>query len=119
VLRRVESRGVLETAHRLMNYCGNIYRYAVATGRAERDISSDLRGALPQKAFRFQDAEAKCSLTDIRTNLVRDLHRFESALVHARISRTYDRVRASMQPQVFLADSSALHIRVERVIHSI
>ena len=45
VLRRVESRGVLETAHRLMNYCGNIYRYAVATGRAERDISSDLRGA--------------------------------------------------------------------------
>ena len=47
VLRRVESRAVLETAHRLMNYCGNIYRYAVATGRAERDISSDLRGALP------------------------------------------------------------------------
>jgi integrase len=47
VMRRVESRGVLETAHRLMNYCGNIYRYAVATGRAERDISSDLCGALP------------------------------------------------------------------------
>ena len=47
VLRRVESRGVLETARRLMNYCGNIYRFAVATGRAERDISSDLRGALP------------------------------------------------------------------------
>ncbi len=46
VLRQVESRGVLETAHRLMNYCGNIYRYAVATGRAERDISADLRGAL-------------------------------------------------------------------------
>jgi hypothetical protein len=38
---------MLETAHRLMNYCGNIYRYAVATGRAERDVSSDLRGALP------------------------------------------------------------------------
>ncbi len=47
MLRGVESRGVLETAHRLMNYCGNIYRYAVATGRAERHISSDLRGALP------------------------------------------------------------------------
>ncbi len=43
--------GVLETAHRLMNYCGNIYRYAVATGRAERDISSDLRGALPPAAL--------------------------------------------------------------------
>jgi integrase len=52
VMRRVESRGVLETAHRLLNYCGNIYRYAVATGRAERDISSDLRGALPPSAPR-------------------------------------------------------------------
>lgn len=47
VLRRVESRGVLETAHRLMNYCSNIFRYAIATGRADRDISADLRGALP------------------------------------------------------------------------
>jgi integrase len=47
VLRRVESRGVLETAHRLMNYCSNIFRYAIATGRADRDISLDLRGALP------------------------------------------------------------------------
>ena len=47
VLRRVESRGVLETAHRLMNYCGNIFRYAIATGRADRDVSADLRGALP------------------------------------------------------------------------
>ena len=47
VLRRVESRGVLETAHRLMNYCGNIFRCAIATGRADRDISVDLRGALP------------------------------------------------------------------------
>ena len=52
VMRRVESRGVLETAHRLLSYCGNIYRYAVATGRAERDISSDLRGALPPSAPR-------------------------------------------------------------------
>jgi integrase len=59
LLRRVESRGVLETAHRLMNYCGNIYRYAVATGRAERDISSDLRGALPPSTPRHH-----ASLTD-------------------------------------------------------
>jgi integrase len=47
ILRRVESRGALETAHRLLNYCGSIFRYAIATGRAERDVSADLRGALP------------------------------------------------------------------------
>ncbi|CAE6816601.1 Prophage integrase IntS [Paraburkholderia aspalathi] len=47
VLRRVEARGALDTAHRVHQNCGQVFRYAVATGRAERDISSDLRGALP------------------------------------------------------------------------
>lgn len=47
VARRVESRGALDTAHRVLQTCGQIFRYAVATGRAERDPSGDLRGALP------------------------------------------------------------------------
>lgn len=46
-LRRVEDRGTIETAHRTLQICGQVYRYAVATGRAERDITPDLRGALP------------------------------------------------------------------------
>ncbi|MCX5832150.1 MAG: integrase arm-type DNA-binding domain-containing protein [Deltaproteobacteria bacterium] len=47
-LRRIESRGTLETAHRVRGLLGQVFRYAVATGRAERDPMSDLRGALPQ-----------------------------------------------------------------------
>nr|CCA83242.1 putative prophage integrase [blood disease bacterium R229] len=47
VCRRVESRGALDTAHRVLQTCGQIFRYAVATGRAERDPSGDLRGVLP------------------------------------------------------------------------
>lgn len=46
VLRRVEERGAIETSHRAMQNCGQIFRYAIATGRAERDPSADLRGAL-------------------------------------------------------------------------
>jgi len=46
-LRRVEDRGALETAHRALQNAGQVFRYAIATGRAERDISADLRGALP------------------------------------------------------------------------
>ena len=46
-IRRIEARGALETAHRVLQNCGQIWRYAVATGRATRDISQDLRGALP------------------------------------------------------------------------
>lgn len=47
VIRRIEDRGALETAHRALGDCGQVFRYAVATGRAERDPSGDLRGALP------------------------------------------------------------------------
>ena len=46
-LRRVESRGALETAHRVNQICGQVFRYAIATGRAERDPAADLKGALP------------------------------------------------------------------------
>jgi integrase len=47
VLRRIEAKGTLDTAHRTKQNCGQVLRYAVATGRAERDPSADLRGALP------------------------------------------------------------------------
>lgn len=45
-VRRIEDRGAIETAHRALQNCGQVFRYAIATGRAERDISADLRGAL-------------------------------------------------------------------------
>jgi integrase len=45
-LRKVEKRGVIETARRLRQICGQIFRYAVASGRAKHDPSADLRGAL-------------------------------------------------------------------------
>ncbi len=46
VLRRVEARGAVSTAHRIKQVCGQVFRYAIATGRASRDPSGDLRGAL-------------------------------------------------------------------------
>ena len=46
-VQRIEKRGALETAHRALGNCGQVFRYAVATGRAIRDPSGDLRGALP------------------------------------------------------------------------
>lgn len=53
-LRRIEARGAVETAHRALQNCGQIFRYAIATGRAERDTAADLRGALsPVKSTNF------------------------------------------------------------------
>ena len=46
VLRRIENRGAIETAHRIKSICGQVFRYSVATGRSRRDPTLDLRGAL-------------------------------------------------------------------------
>jgi integrase len=45
-LRKIEARGAIETAHRAKQTAGQIFRFAIATGRAERDPSADLKGAL-------------------------------------------------------------------------
>ena len=47
-LRKIESRGAIETAHRAKQTAGQIFRYAVSTGRSERDPSTDLKGALKE-----------------------------------------------------------------------
>lgn len=46
VLRRIEERGAIETAHRAASNCGQVFRYGVATGHLESDPTRDLRGAL-------------------------------------------------------------------------
>jgi integrase len=46
VLRRIEAKGISDTAHRTREVCRRVFRYAIATGRATRDITADLRGAL-------------------------------------------------------------------------
>lgn len=46
ILRRIEARGAMDTAHRMRFVCGQVFRYAIATGRAERDPAADLKGAL-------------------------------------------------------------------------
>jgi len=50
ILKRLEKKGVRDTAHRVRAVCGRVFRYAIATGRAGRDISADLKGALAPKA---------------------------------------------------------------------
>ena len=52
VLRKIEDRGAIDIAHRAKHTAGAIFRYAVATGRAERDPSRDLTGALRQRKVR-------------------------------------------------------------------
>lgn len=59
VLRRIEDAGKLETAHRVKQQCGQIFRYAVATGRAHRDVTADLRGAMAAPKVKHRAALIK------------------------------------------------------------
>lgn len=45
-LRRIEARGAVDSAHRAKQICGQVFRYGIATGRAERNPAADLLGAL-------------------------------------------------------------------------
>jgi integrase len=73
-MRRVESRGAIETAHRELQSVGQVFRYAVATGRAERDPTRDLRGALRPFLTRHMPA-----ITDPKRvgDLLRAIHVYE------------------------------------------
>ena len=77
-LRRIQARGALETAHRALQNLSQVFRYAVATGRALRDPAADLRGALPPvKVKHF------ASITDPKAigALLRDLDGYEGSFV--------------------------------------
>lgn len=77
-LRRIEAKGNLESAHRALQVCGRVFRYAVATGRAQRDPSGDLRGALPPA-----DEKHLASVTDPKSfgALLRAIDSYEGSIV--------------------------------------
>jgi len=62
-LRRIEARGRIETAHRTKQRAGQVFRYAIATGRAERDPTADLRGTLAPVVTRNRAAITEPSRT--------------------------------------------------------
>ena len=58
-LRKLEARGKIETAHRTKQRASQVFRYAIATGRAEHDPTADLRGALTPL-----EVEHRAAITD-------------------------------------------------------
>ncbi|SBV51565.1 phage-related integrase [Xanthomonas bromi] len=77
-LRKLEQRGIIETAHRARAHAGRVFRYAIATGRAERNPADNLAGALEQPQTRHF-----ASLTDPEQigDLLRALWAYQGAAV--------------------------------------
>jgi integrase len=78
MLRPLEARGILETSHRVMQICGQVFRYAVARGQADRDPTGDLRGALPPRRHKHF-----ASITDPRqiAGLLHAIEAFQGGLI--------------------------------------
>lgn len=91
-IRRIEARGALETAHRTLSVCGRIFRYAVASGMAERDPSGDLKGALPP----YRKDKHFAAITDPKQvgHLLRDIDGYSGTNVV--------RVAFALSPRLFL-----------------
>lgn len=55
-IRKIEARGSYDLAHRVLQVCGQVFRYGIATGRCTRNLSTDLRGALTPHVKQHQAA---------------------------------------------------------------
>lgn len=59
-VKKIEKRGALEAAHRTLQLCGQVFKYAIPHGLAERNPAADLTGALtPRKRTHFAALESK------------------------------------------------------------
>lgn len=53
ILQRIQERGAVDSAHRVLQLCGQVFRYAMAGHQAERNPAADLKGWLPSPARRI------------------------------------------------------------------
>jgi integrase len=64
-IRKIEDRGSYDLSHRVLQVCGQVFRYGIATGRCKRDLSADLRGALVPHVKKHQNAIRPDDLPDL------------------------------------------------------
>jgi integrase len=55
-VQKIEKRGAYDLAHRVLQVCGQVFRYSIATGRCKRNVAADLRGALTPHKQKHQAA---------------------------------------------------------------
>lgn len=77
-IQRIEARGAIETAHRVLSSCGQVFRYAIPSGRTQGDPSRDLRDALRPKIVRHMS-----SITEPKRvgELLRSIHGYQGQMI--------------------------------------
>jgi integrase len=70
-MRKIETRGSYDLAHRVLQVCGQVFRYGIATGRCTRNLTADLRGALTPHVKQHQAAVRPEELPDLLRAIAR------------------------------------------------
>lgn len=104
VARRIEARGAIESAHRVMQNCGQVMRYAIATGRSDRNPVADLKGALASPPERHHAA-----ITDVAAigGLLRAIDGYTGSVI--------TRTAMQLAPFVFLRPGELRHAEWQEI----
>lgn len=118
VIRRIETIGNLDTAHRALQNCGQVFRYAVQTGRATGDPSGSLRGAIPparKRHFAALTDPAKVGLLVKTISEYHGLFTTKAALMLAPLVFTRPSELRKAEWQEFDLDRAEWRIPIERM----
>lgn len=117
LLRDIESRGAIDMAHRVLQICGQIFRYGVSTGRCERDVAADLKGALKPTRLKHYHALQKDDLAVFMKKVEAYEGRLETKLALRLLLLTFVRtteLREATWKEIDL-DAGEWHIPKERM----
>ncbi|WP_374502370.1 tyrosine-type recombinase/integrase [Pseudoxanthomonas sp.] len=103
-LRKLEQRGVIETTHRARALAGRVFKYAVATGRGERNPAADLTGALERLQVRHFPSVTKPEQIGA---LLRALHSYQGSVV--------TQAALKLAPLVFVRPGELRHAKWEDI----
>lgn len=103
-LRKLEQRGVIETAHRARALAGRVFKYAIATGRGERNPAADLTGALERLQVRHFPSVTKPEQIGA---LLRALHSYQGSVV--------TQAALKLAPLVFVRPGELRHAKWEDI----
>ena len=126
-IRKIESRGSYDLAHRVLQVCGQVFRYGIATGRCSRNLATDLRGALTPHVKKHQSAVRPEELPELLRAIAKyeELGDKQTRLALQMLARTFVRtneiigamwVEFDLQNGLWVIPAERMKMRTEHIV---
>ncbi|MBI2801325.1 MAG: tyrosine-type recombinase/integrase [Gammaproteobacteria bacterium] len=124
---KIEARGAYDLAHRVLQVCGQVFRYGIATGRCTRNLSTDLRGALTPHVKQHQAAVRVEELPDLMRAIAKydDIGDQQTRLALQLLAQTFVRtneligaqwVEIDLENALWIIPAARMKMRTEHVV---